>query len=162
MVKDYTCEKCGKIFTQKGHYSNHLNRKRPCKKVETVSLKKEVQKKLNELSQSGDIVIKNKNLITNDPDTLSTNMDIQNKDGIQYLSEIDDNSIDLVLTDPPYITSSETGMGNLHKQIQENKAAGKEFVCSEEEWNKVLEELKDKEKRQVKQKEKKLEIPEEK
>ncbi len=137
MVKDYTCEKCGKIFTQKGHYSNHLNRKRPCKKVETVSLKKEVQKKLNELSQSGDIVIKNKNLITNDPDTLSTNMDIQNKDGIQYLSEIDDNSVDLVLTDPPYITSSETGMGNLYKDIQKNQEAGIKFVKTEKEWDAV-------------------------
>ena len=137
MVKDYTCENCGKIFTQKGHYSNHLNRKRPCKKVETVSLKKEVQKKLNELSQSGDIIIKNKNLIANGPDTLSTNMDIQNKDGIQYLSEIDNNSVDLVLTDPPYITSSETGMGNLYKDIQKNQEAGIEFVKTEKEWDAV-------------------------
>ena len=29
MVK-YSCEKCGKIFKQKGHYTNHLNRKNPC------------------------------------------------------------------------------------------------------------------------------------
>lgn len=64
-------------------------------------------------------------------------MDLKNQEGIKYLTTIDNNSIDLVLTDPPYITSKETGMGNLHKQIQENKAAGKEFVCSEEEWNKV-------------------------
>jgi site-specific DNA-methyltransferase (adenine-specific) len=63
--------------------------------------------------------------------------DIQNIDGIQYLSSIDNNSIDLVLTDPPYITSSETGMGNLHKQIQENKANGKEFEKSEEDWSLV-------------------------
>jgi site-specific DNA-methyltransferase (adenine-specific) len=41
------------------------------------------------------------------------------------------------LTDPPYITSSETGMGNLHKQIKENKANGVEFVKTEEDWNKV-------------------------
>ena len=52
-------------------------------------------------------------------------MDIQNIDGIQYLSTLEKNSIDLILTDPPYITSSETGMGNLHKQIQE-KADGME------------------------------------
>ena len=63
--------------------------------------------------------------------------DIQNIDGIQYLSSIDNNSIDLVLTDPPYITSSETGMGNLHKQIQENKANGKETVKTEEDWSLV-------------------------
>jgi len=65
------------------------------------------------------------------------NLDIQNDDGINFLSTIENNSIDLVLTDPPYITSSETGMGNLHKQIQENKANGKEFVKSEEDWDKV-------------------------
>jgi len=64
-------------------------------------------------------------------------MDIQNIDGIQYLSTLEKNSIDLILTDPPYITSSETGMGNLHKQIQENKEKGIEFVKTEEEWDSV-------------------------
>ena len=64
-------------------------------------------------------------------------MDIQNKEGMEYLSLIENNSIDLVLTDPPYITSSETGMGNLHKQIQKNQASGQEFVKTEEEWTKV-------------------------
>lgn len=29
MVK-YSCEKCGKDFTQKSHYTNHMNRKNPC------------------------------------------------------------------------------------------------------------------------------------
>ena len=64
-------------------------------------------------------------------------MDIQNIDGIQYLSTLEKNSIDLILTDPPYITSSETGMGNLHKQIQENKGKGIEFVKTEEDWDSV-------------------------
>ena len=63
--------------------------------------------------------------------------DVVNIDGIEYLKSISNNSIDLVLTDPPYITSSETGMGNLHKQIQENKATGVEFVKTEEDWNEV-------------------------
>ena len=64
-------------------------------------------------------------------------MDIQNKDGLEYLSTIDNNSIDLVLTDPPYITSTETGMGNLHKQIEENKKKGIQYVKTEEEWDSV-------------------------
>ena len=63
--------------------------------------------------------------------------DIVNTDGIEYLKTIDDNSVNLVLTDPPYITSSVTGMGNLHKQIKENKAKGVEFVKTEDDWNKV-------------------------
>ena len=29
MVK-YSCEKCGKEFTQKGHYTKHINKKNPC------------------------------------------------------------------------------------------------------------------------------------
>ena len=63
-------------------------------------------------------------------------IDVVNIDGIEYLKSISNNSIDLVLTDPPYITSSETGMGN-HKQIQENKANGIEFVKTQDEWNEV-------------------------
>ena len=31
---EYSCEKCGKVFSQKGHFTNHMNRKTPCKKVE--------------------------------------------------------------------------------------------------------------------------------
>ena len=27
---DYPCSKCGKVFTQKSHYTNHLNNKYPC------------------------------------------------------------------------------------------------------------------------------------
>ena len=61
-------------------------------------------------------------------------MDIKNIDGISYLKTIKDNSIDLILTDPPYITSSDTGMDNLHKQIKKNKEEGIEFVKTEKEW----------------------------
>jgi len=64
-------------------------------------------------------------------------IDIVNADGIEYLKSIEDNSIDLVLTDPPYITSSVTGMGNLHKQIKDNQAKGVEFVKTEDDWNKL-------------------------
>ncbi len=64
-------------------------------------------------------------------------IEIQNKEGLEYLSGIKKNSIDLVLTDPPYITSSETGMGNLYKQIEENKKKGIKYVKTEEDWNSV-------------------------
>ena len=46
------------------------------------------------------------------------------KEKLNYLKSINNNSIDLILTDPPYITSSETGMDNLHKQIKECKEKG--------------------------------------
>jgi len=37
-------------------------------------------------------------------------MDINNEEGLQYLGKIEDKSINLVLTDPPYITSKKSGM----------------------------------------------------
>ena len=136
MGKTYTCEICEKTFSQKSHYTSHKNRKTPCKKKEII-VTKNIKDTLNELSEKGDIEIFNKNLIFKNKNYLNEVMDIQNKDGLEYLSEIKDNSIDLVLTDPPYITSTETGMGNLHKKIQENKKNGIEFVKTEEEWDKV-------------------------
>lgn len=138
MVKEYHCSECGKTFSQKGHFTNHQNRKIPCKKITNKVIEEKVQEKLYELSQNGDIDIKNINLISkNDNNTQFSTMDIQNEEGLKYLSKINDNSIDLVLTDPPYITSTETGMGNLHKQIQENKEKGITFVKSIDEWDKV-------------------------
>ena len=141
MVKEYTCEKCGKVFTQKGHFMNHQKRKRPCKPIENKVIEEKVQQKLQELSENNNI--KFENLIYNNKNNITTNitmdntMDIQNKEGLEYLLTIPDKSIDLVLTDPPYITSRETGMGNLHKMIEENKKKGIETVKTEEEWESI-------------------------
>ena len=71
-------------------------------------------------------------------------LEFLNTDGINFLSQIKNSTVDLILTDPPYITSTETGMGNLHKQIQENKEKGIEFVKTAEEWEAVKEKYKDK------------------
>jgi len=65
MVKEYICERCGKVFFQKGHYTNHQKRKRPCKPLENKLIEQKVQEKLKELAEKGDIEIKNKNLIVN-------------------------------------------------------------------------------------------------
>ncbi len=45
---EYTCEICTKVFTQKGHYTSHKNRKRPCKKDTTIEtlIEKKVQEAL--------------------------------------------------------------------------------------------------------------------
>ena len=71
MVKEYTCEKCGKVFSQKGHFTNHQRRKRPCKPIKNKVIEEKVQKKLQELSENGDIEIKNINLIFNNKTTPS-------------------------------------------------------------------------------------------
>ena len=47
----YSCEKCGKDFTQKGHYTKHTTKKNPCvfeSKIEEM-IEKVVAKKINEI-----------------------------------------------------------------------------------------------------------------
>ncbi len=59
---------------------------------------------------------------------------IQNIDGLLYLESISENSIDLILTDPPYIISKETGMNEHYKNVKFNEENKIEFVKTEEEW----------------------------
>jgi hypothetical protein len=49
----YTCEKCQKIFSQKGHLEDHNNRKRPCKKDNTIEalVEKKVQEALSKTNE---------------------------------------------------------------------------------------------------------------
>ncbi len=61
-------------------------------------------------------------------------MDIQCTDGLTFLSSIDNDSVDLILTDPPYIISRPSGMNSLYNQVKENEANNIEFVKTEEDW----------------------------
>lgn len=49
----YTCETCQKVFSQKGHLEDHNNRKRPCKKDNTIEalVEKKVQEALSKTNQ---------------------------------------------------------------------------------------------------------------
>ena len=55
-------------------------------------------------------------------------------DGLEFLSTVQNNSIDLVLTDPPYIISRESGMNTHFKNVKENEENNIIFVKSEDEW----------------------------
>ena len=79
----YSCEKCGKIFKQKGHYTKHLQRKTPCDnikdKIENIVEKKVdelVKVKLQDLLEKGDIEIKNTNLILNNQNNNINNIEM--------------------------------------------------------------------------------------
>ena len=52
----YSCEKCGKTFKQKGHYTKHLQRKTPCdnivNKIEKI-VEDKVEEKLQQLLENG-------------------------------------------------------------------------------------------------------------
>jgi len=61
-------------------------------------------------------------------------IDIQNIDGLKYLQTIQPNSIDLILTDPPYIISKDTGMNEHYNNVKFNEENDIEYVKSEEEW----------------------------
>ena len=90
---------------------------------------------------------------------MSDNIEIKNSEGLSYLESIDSNSVNLVLTDPPYITSRKTGMdehAKLVKECEQNNTDVKteqdwKDYRTNEEWNdwmktnKIPEEKKDKE-----------------
>ena len=64
-MSKYTCEKCGKEFSQKGHYTKHLNKKNPCV-VETKvkeMLDKVVDEKIKELNKK--FIVENENVNIN-------------------------------------------------------------------------------------------------
>ncbi len=60
---------------------------------------------------------------------------IENVDGIKYIESLENNSINLVLTDPPYITSRKSGMDN-QAQIVKNYNETKTNLKTEEDWKK--------------------------
>jgi len=62
-------------------------------------------------------------------------MTIRNQDGLEFLSDIPDESVDLILTDPPYITSRDSGMDKWVDHVAEQDAAGTNLK-SEQEWEK--------------------------
>ena len=66
-------------------------------------------------------------------------MDIRNCDGIDLLNTIQDGSVDLFLTDPPYIISRESGMNKLRDAIDSDQDLSK----TEDEWKVFLEKNKD-------------------
>jgi DNA modification methylase len=98
------CDKCNKDFKTKTH---------KCKKI-----KDEETLKIN--------------------DTDKTEKDIKieiiNEDGLKFLETIKDGSVDLILTDPPYIISKDTGMDKHYNKVKENEKNNIEFVKTEEEW----------------------------
>jgi len=62
-------------------------------------------------------------------------IEIKNMDGLEYLTSIPNNSIDLILTDPPYIISKETGMNLHYNKVKHNEEYNIKFIKTEEDWN---------------------------
>lgn len=75
-------------------------------------------------------------------------MKIENKDALEFLSEIKDNSIDLILTDPPYLISKASGFSGLGENEECNKKFGSisidfgEWDKKELDWTTLISEFK--------------------
>lgn len=64
---------------------------------------------------------------------------LMNSDGIEFMKKnVEDDSVDLVLVDPPYAISKDTGMDKLHKSITQNNG---ENAKTEEDWNNYIKKL---------------------
>jgi site-specific DNA-methyltransferase (adenine-specific) len=60
-------------------------------------------------------------------------IEIRHQEVIEFLNKLDDNSIDLILTDPPYLISKNSGMNTFEKEVAKIDASGKNKK-TEEEW----------------------------
>ena len=66
---------------------------------------------------------------------IDTTIEIKNECGLEYLKTVKPNSIDLILTDPPYIISKDSGMNELYNSVKHNEDNGITEVKTEEEWH---------------------------
>jgi len=132
----YTCDRCGNEFAQKCNYTSHKKRKKPCiNKNKTVKIL--VKKKVKQILKKHKVEM--------------TSCEIKNSDGLTYLETIPNNSIDLILTDPPYIISRESGMNLHYKKVKEDEAKKITQVKTEKEWEeyKKLKDIKDDSKKEL-------------
>jgi len=63
-------------------------------------------------------------------------INVTNESGIELLNRIENNSIDLILTDPPYIISKKSGMDTFFKQVKKGNTK------TEKDWEKYSKKLK--------------------
>lgn len=61
-------------------------------------------------------------------------IDVRKQEGLEFLLSLPDNSVDLILTDPPYITSRDSGMNTWVKHVASKDEEGADQTKTEEEW----------------------------
>ena len=62
------------------------------------------------------------------------NVNLKQQDALEFLIGVPDKSVDLVLTDPPYVTSRETGMNKWAKHVVKQDADGSIDARTQENW----------------------------
>ena len=61
-------------------------------------------------------------------------INLQNMDGLEFLESVPDNSVDLILTDPPYMTSRETGMDKWVHTYKNKMKKALQDAKTEKDW----------------------------
>ena len=56
-------------------------------------------------------------------------------EGLEFLKTVESNTVDLILTDPPYITSRDSGMDKWKKHVARQDASGSVNMKTEKDWN---------------------------
>ena len=80
-------------------------------------------------------VIKKKKINVPPPEEPSgPDIEIKLQEGFEYLSTIPNKSIDLILTDPHYIISRDSGMNSHYNTVKENERMNVQEVKTQEEW----------------------------
>tara|TARA_Y100000310_G_scaffold310866_1_gene356595 strand:+ start:1537 stop:2433 length:897 start_codon:yes stop_codon:yes gene_type:complete len=67
-------------------------------------------------------------------------MIIENQEGLRFISEVESDSVDLVLVDPPYITSRDSGMDKWVDWVAKQDAEGAKDVRTGTQWKDYLRE----------------------
>jgi site-specific DNA-methyltransferase (adenine-specific) len=126
-MPDYTCERCLKEFSQKSHYDKHMNRKRPCqdnkktleKVVEGIITNKLEGKKNEHIAPTEPSVVENTFTDSTKTDIVSNTGEktqkVVKEDCIEGMKKIKDESVDIVICDPPYNIGKDFG-NNSDKQ----------------------------------------------
>jgi site-specific DNA-methyltransferase (adenine-specific) len=94
---------------------------------DAINVKKEECKNENEEEEDEDEIL---HLSTK----IRSTIEVSNEDGLQYLRKINNNSVDLILTDPPYIISKDSGMNTHYNEVKMNEENNVKEVKTEEEW----------------------------
>jgi site-specific DNA-methyltransferase (adenine-specific) len=132
-----------KYSYKKKDYDQDINCKTCDIQTDKIKIDKSIENKVNKFKKK--LIINNlidnnishdismDNIIT-EPLTVNTDIEIKNMDGLKYLLTIPSDSIDLILTDPPYIISKETGMNTHYNKVKHNEENNIELVKTEKEW----------------------------
>ncbi len=133
------CPICKKLLT---NVKRHLENKKKCEPPKEISNEivenlpiiepEEISDEIEESEQIKNVPIVEVEVMKEYIDE-EFNIEIKNSEGLEYLNGIADNTIDLILTDPPYIISNEkTGMNQHYIDIKHNL---KKLSKTEKEWN---------------------------